>query len=80
MILKLTKVVKVILKRTFEKEAKKKEKNNLRSHPFGDAGENQESILYLKSEGNYLGGCCPQHTKLHWTSESQEIRNVQKKQ
>lgn len=50
MILKPSRMMQVIEKRIFEKEAEKKEKkNNLRSHPFGDAGENPGKYIISKT-------------------------------
>ena len=49
MILKPTRMMQVIEKRIFEKEAENKEKNNLRSHPFGDAGENPGKYVISKT-------------------------------
>lgn len=51
MILKPSRMMQVIEKRIFEKEAekKKKKKNNLRSHPFGDAGENPGKYIISKT-------------------------------
>ena len=79
-ILKPTRMMQVIEKRIFEKEAEKKEKNNLRSHPFWDAGENPGKYVISKTWGKLSRQKLSTSIKLHWKSESQEMKNVHKKQ